>query len=269
SAMLFSLDEAGLISGLDANILKSALKEGITKISDKQDAYSGMFQYSAETNLFEKTDTIITKVVVDTVTIEKKYLDRKWVEKSTEQKAVEAANMVTKIRESRYNLLTGYHEVPYDAGTMSYMDQELKTLENEYLSLFTGIIVEKTLNYSFAVLPENNNESESIPVFVFSERSGIKEPGSAGGEKINLKIEMPVLPSGMVSINKDREKTTEQGFFYRIPATVNVSLEINSDLKAHGIFQIAQFGSVTFLPSNISSVQFFPETGGIKNLIIE
>lgn len=269
SAMLFSLNEAGLVTGLDAGVLKNALKEKITKISDTQDAYAGLFQYSAETNLFEKTDTIITKVVVDTVTIEKKYFDRKWVEKSTEQKAVEAANMVSKIRESRYNLLTGYHEVAFDAGTMSYMDNELKMLEKEYLSLFTGIIIQKTLHYSFTVLPESTREESSIPVFVFSERSGIKEPGSPGGEKISMKIGAPSMPPGITDINKEREKSADQGFFYRIPATINISIEIDSDLKAQGNFQIAQYGTITFLPSNISSVQFFPATGGIRNVIIE
>jgi hypothetical protein len=269
SAMLFTLNEAGLVSGLDGNILKSTIKENITKISDDQDAYAGLFQYSAETNMFEKTDTIISKVVVDTVTIVKKYLDRKWVEKTTEQKAVEAANMVTKIRENRFNLLTGYHEVAFDAGTMGYMARELKILEDEYLSLFIGIIIEKTLHYSFAILPEMSNENPDIPVFVFSERSGIKEPNSAGGEKIYLKIESSGLPAAMISINKEREKTADQGFCYRVPVTTNVSLDINSDLKAHGTFQIAQFGSVTSLPSTISSVQFFPETGAIRNVIIE
>jgi len=269
SAMLFSLNEAGLVSGLDGNILKSTVKENITKVSDTQDAYTGLFRYSAETNMFEKTDTIISKVVVDTVTIVKKYLDRKWVEKTTEQKAVEAANMVTKIRENRFNLLTGYHEVAFDAGTMGYMANELKILEDEYLSLFTGIIIEKTLHYSFTILPELENETAGIPVFVFSERSGIKEPNSAGGEKIYLKIESSGLPSAMISINKEREKTADQGFCYRVPVTANVGLEINSDLKAYGTFQIAQFGSVTSLPSTISSVQFFPETGAIRNVIIE
>jgi hypothetical protein len=269
TAMLFSLNEAGLISGLDANILKSTLKENITKISDKQDAYAGMFQYSAETNLYEKTDTIVTKVVVDTVTVTKKYLDRKWVEKSTEQKAVEAANMVSKIRENRFNLLTAYQEVPFDAGTIAYMDQKLESLENEYLSLFTGMTIEKTLHYSFTVLPEKSDEAQTIPVFVISERSGIKEPNSAGGEKISLKIDPAAFPSALVNINKDRDKSADQGFFYRIPVTSKVSIEISSDLKVQANFPIAQFGSVTFLPSAISSVQFYPETGSIKNIIIE
>ncbi len=131
----------------------------------------GLFVFQAETNLYEKTDTIIRKVVVDTVTVEKMYFEKKWVEKSTEKKAVEAANMISKIRENRFNLITGYHEIAFDAGTMSYMDQELQRMEKEYLSLFTGIKIEKTLNFSFTVVPELTEDNAPIPVFVFSEEA--------------------------------------------------------------------------------------------------
>jgi len=69
----------------------------------------------------------------------------------------------------------------------------------------------------------------------------------------------------------EREKSYkgDRGFSYRIPVMAKVSIEVNNDLKSSGVFPIAQFGSVTYLPSTISSVQFFPETGGIKNVIIE
>jgi hypothetical protein len=271
SAMAYTLSEAGLISGLDGNVLKTSLKENITKFSDKQNVYEGLFNYSAETNLYEKADTIIKKVVVDTVTVEKKYLDKKWVEKSTEQKAVEAANMVTKLRENRFNLLTGYQEVAFDAGTMAYMDKQLKILEDEYLSLFIGITVKKTLHYSFTVLPDLEHEFSTIPVFVFSERIGVKDPGAAGGEKVSLKIDVSDPLANVIAANDARENSYkgDKGFYYRVPVTARVRLDINNDLTTSGIYQIAQFGSVTYLPSTISSVQFFPETGGIKNVIVD
>jgi hypothetical protein len=271
SGMLFSLSEAGLVSGIDGNVLKKDVKENISKFYDKDNAYADLFSYSAETNLYEKADTVIRKVVVDTVTVEKKYLDKKWVEKSTEQKAVEAANMVTKVRENRFNLVTGYQEVAFDAGTMAYMDKQLRILEDEYLSLFIGITVKKTLHYSFSVYPDPEHEFNVIPVFVFSERLGIKDVTAAGGEKINLKINLSDPLAGINAVNSEREKSFkgDKGFFYRIPVSAYVSLDVNNDLKASGIYQLAQFGSVTYLPATISSVQFHTETGGIKNLIIE
>jgi hypothetical protein len=110
-----------------------------------------------------------------------------------------------------------------------------------------------------------------IPVFVFSERYGVKDINAAGGEKISLKINLADPPEYVMVANEGREKSFkgDKGYCYRIPVTARVSIEAGNDLKASGIYQIAQFGSVTYLPSTISSVQFFPGTGGIKNLIIE
>jgi len=270
-AILFSLSEAGLASGINGTVSKKDIKESMTARIDTEDAYSGMFLYQAETNLYEKTDTSIRKVVVDTVTVEKMYFEKKWVEKSTEQKAVEAANMVSKLRENRFNLITGYHEIAYEAGTMSYMDQELQRMESEYLSLFTGIKIQKTLNYSFIVIPELTEDNTPIPVFVFSERSGIKDIGSAGGEKIYLDIEtlMDNQQLSALTANRSQADKSNQGFYYRLPVSTKVSIEVGDDIKVEEVYQIAQFGTVTFLPATVSTVQFHPKTGGVKNILIE
>jgi len=255
----------------NGTVSKKDIKESMTARIDTEDAYSGMFQYQAETNLYEKTDTSIRKVVVDTVTVEKMYFEKKWVEKSTEQKAVEAANMVSKLRENRFNLITGYHEIAYEAGTMSYMDQELQRMESEYLSLFTGIKIQKTLNYSFIVIPEISEENAPIPVFVFSERSGIKNIGAAGGEKIYLDIEtlMDNQQLSALTANRSQADKSNQGFYYRLPVSTKVSIEVGDDIKVEEVYQIAQFGTVTFLPATVSTVQFHPKTGGVKNILIE
>lgn len=271
SAMLLSLTEAGLITGFDGNAEKSKIEERITHLSDIQNIYAGLFGYSAETNLYERADTITKKVVVDTVTVEKKYVDKKWVEKSTEQKASEAAKMVTKLRDNRINLLTGYQEVAFDAGTMAYMDKQIKTLEDEYLSLFIGITVNKTLHYTFTILPESNTDFSEIPVFVFSDRTGIKDKSSPGGDLIKLKINL-ADSLGVISSaidRKNKEAKGEKGFSYRIPAMARVSVEINSDLKSSGVFPISQFGVVDYLPPSFTNVRFSKETGGVMNVIIE
>ena len=271
SAMLLSMSEAGLITGFDGNVEKSIIEEKVTHLSDIQNIYAGLFGYSAETNLYERSDTITRKVVVDTVTVEKKYVDKKWVEKSTEQKASEAAKMVTKLRDNRINLLTGYQEVAFDAGTMAYMDKQIKTLEDEYLSLFIGITVNKRLHYSFTILPESDTDFSEIPVFVFSDRTGIKDKSSPGGDLIKLKINLADSLGVIASAvnGKNKEVKGDKGFSYRIPAMARVSVEINSDLKSSGVFPISQFGIVDYLPSSFTNVRFSKETGGIMNIIIE
>ena len=270
-AVLISLSESGLASGINGSLSEAATKELTKGMIGEESAYQDLFQYFAETNLYEKSDTIIRKVVVDTISVVKMYLEKRWVEKSSEQKAVEAANKISKIRENRYNLITGYQEIPYEAGAISYMHQELKNLENEYMSLFTGITIEKTISYSFTVLPEPDDYSGEMPVCIFSERSGVKDLNAAGGQRVYVRFETNETNQNLISAIKAREQmaTENHGFYYRIPATSLVTLEVNDDIVLRGNFQIAQFGTVSYLPSSITAVQFYPETGGIKNLILE
>lgn len=267
-AMILSLSEQGLITGMHGPFSTEAIqKEAKSKINVTNEG--DFFQYYAETNLYEHTDTIIKKVVVDTVSVETFYFDKKWVEKSSETKALEAANKISKIRENRFNLLTGYHEIPYPAGTMQYMDEQLEKMLQEYLSLFTGIKVKKTLHYKFLVLPQAGEKSNMLPVFVFSERGGLKEVSSAGGEKIYVQIEHIDTESIQTVLNSQTQSDGSNGLFYRIPIPAKVSLEINNDLRTEGFFNIPQYGVVTSLPSTITNVQFHPESGGLKSIIVE
>ncbi len=270
-ATLFSLTESGLAMGFNGGFSAESLKEITGKSAQNGEVYKNLFKYFAETNLFEQTDTIIKKVVVDTAIIEKKYFDHKWVEKSDEQKAIEAANMISKIRKSRFDLLTGYQEVAYDAGSITYMDEQLKEMERDYLSLFTGLTIDKTYKYSFTALPKADAESTLLPVFSFSERNGVAGVNASGGEKINLRIEK----TGDISLLSGKVKTMGQdskdgqGFYYRIPATAIVSLEVNKDIKVRKTCEISQLGVIASLPANASVVQFHPETGSVKTVIVE
>jgi len=267
-ALLLSLSESGLIMGVSSKTAKSAVKKMLT---DKIESDFDMFSYFAESNLHETTDTIIRKVVVDTVTVEKMYFDKRWVEKSDEQKAVEAANMISKIRESRYNLLIGYQEVAYDAGSISYMDKELKQMEQEYLSLFTGITISKVLHYTFSVIPNPASESSLIPVFVFSDRTGIKDVNASGGEKIYLRVSpsstTDQIQNTIASLTDPAK--SENGFYYRIPEVVTLSLELSNDIKIDEQFYLSQYGQVSVLPPSISTVQFHETTGSIKSIVVE
>lgn len=270
-SVLLSLSEAGLAMGVDGTVpagVETSLTSSGFQVKSGDTDY---FRYFAETNLVEQTDTIIQKVVVDTVVMEKFYLDKRWVEKSDEQKAVEAANKINKIRDARFNLLSGYQEVPFDAGAISFMYDKLVNLEDEFLSLFTGISVKKQLHYTFTVKPEKEENSILTPVFVFSSTSGIKSVGSTGGEKINIRIEkLTDLTSLNAVVNKRNDGNSgNHGFYYRIPSSAIVTLEISNDIKPQRTFPISQLGETTYLPTHVTSVQFHKNTGAIKAILID
>jgi len=70
-------------------------------------------KYSADISVFEKVDTIIRKINVDTMTVERQYYKRTMIEKTPEQKAQEAADFITKIKDNRFTLISGTSEVNY------------------------------------------------------------------------------------------------------------------------------------------------------------
>ncbi len=268
-AVLFSLTQSGLACDLRGTLPDKPLQNVASLNIQSDPANKEVFRYFAETNLYEEFDTIIRKVVVDTVTVEKVYLDQKWVEKTDEQKAIEAANKISQIRQARYNLISGYQEIPYEASTVAYMDQQLQKLEKEYMTLFTGISLRKTFSYTFFVKP--TEEDETLPVCVFSERSGIKDAGASGGEKIELVLENTGDFSAVQSVagKRNSSNTENQGFYYRIPAMTRIKMALSKDLKVDVVFPVSQFGVVTYLPPTATSVQFYETTGGVKTMLVD
>ena len=141
---LLSFTQSGLILGTIPEQADTAAREEnvVNKeepgLATEKDVFPEVFKYSADVNFFEKVDTIIRKVNIDTMTLERQYLKRTVVEKSPEQKAKEASDYIVKIKDNRFNLISGFQEVNYNRETLEYMDTQLKQMEKEYLKLFTG-----------------------------------------------------------------------------------------------------------------------------------
>ncbi|MCX6246982.1 MAG: DUF4831 family protein [Bacteroidetes bacterium] len=131
-AGLLSFTESGLILGTVPEMVDTLAKEEKTinkeepGLATEKDVFPEVFKYSADVNFFEKVDTIIRKVNIDTMTLERQYLKRTVVEKSPEQKAKEASDYIVKIKDNRFNLISGFQEVNYNKETLEYMDAQLK-----------------------------------------------------------------------------------------------------------------------------------------------
>jgi len=270
---ILSLNNAGLILGTiqeaKDTIGKGAiiLKQEEPSFESPTDAFGELFKYSADVSVFEKIDTIIKKINIDTLTLERQYLKRTMVEKSPEQKAKEAADFISKIKDNRFNLISGYQEVNYNKETLEYMDAQLKQMEKEYLKLFTGVNLSKTLTFSFKYIPLPNQINTEIPLFKFLRTKGIIDLDEPGGKVITIKIQRVGNTTMVASYLKRAEKETKvHGFYYRIPELARVMVKVDEFTQEETQCLIDQLGLVTFLPANKWKVQFHEETGGIKGL---
>lgn len=252
----------------------SLASEGLKAGTDVQPSTSGYrkFGYYAGANRIQVTDTIIRKVVVDTVVSEKMHFNKRWELKSDERKAEEAAAQIQKLRESRLNILTGYQEIPYDAGTIRYMDENLDRIIQDYVSLFTGVSARSQLIYSFTVVPQPVEEDEEmVPVCTFSEQFGLRDLSSTSGTKIFLRMKRSAKTAGLGQSADARliSSKTDKGFYYRIPETVQVSVFPDYGVPVEGWFSINQFGEVTWLPPGVTMLELHPGTGAIKNILLK
>jgi hypothetical protein len=264
--LIISLSDAGLIQNTTGCSKVSDSSGFDFKTAEELNIYPDIFKYYADINLFEQVDTIIEKVIMDTVTVEKKVLKRKMVEKTPEQKAKDAADFIIKIKENRFNLLSGLQEVNYDKETFRYMNEELEKLENEYKKLFTGLSFTKTLNYSFLILPNSTKSIDSVPMFRFSKLKGVLDTASVYGELVYMKIKKSGITSGIASFEKIRNSVTRKkhGFYYRIPEFGLVDIIQNGNIKVSGKFLVSQYGVITYLPPRDIKIEFYPKTGAIK-----
>lgn len=274
-AGLLSLSESGIILGTmpETQVSEQATSRALAESEEPdydKDAFGELFKYSADVSVFEKVDTIIRKINIDTMTVERQYYKRTMVEKSPEQKAKEAADFISKIKDNRFNLISGTQEVNYNKETLEYMDEQLNQLEKEYLKLFTGISVHKSLTFSYKYIPVPNQINTAIPVFKFQRTKGIIDLDEAGGKVVTIKIQRVGNTNTVASyLNKAEQESKISGFSYRIPELARVLVKVDEETQEETQCMISQLGVVTNLPANKWKVKFHPETGGIKGLEIQ
>ena len=224
----------------------------------------------ANPSVFERMDTVIKRISLDTTIIEQKFFRKTSSVKSVEQKAREAAEFILKLDESMYNLINGYQEVNYEKGTMEFMYNQMNSMKQDYLELFKGVTSVTPEKFTFYYVASKNNTSETLCKFSISK--GILPKSSTSGDLIqiqanslnktnNLKSEAEKLNSG---------QHISRGLYYRIPDKADVAVKIGGQVKLESQFVINQFGVVAFLPStSIRNIGIDNNTGTVKRIVLE
>ncbi|MDT8309069.1 MAG: DUF4831 family protein [Bacteroidales bacterium] len=269
--MLLFFSPPGALTGSnppDTEIKKISLPDNETAFD-----FSAIFKQFAENNLFETIDTIVEKVELDTITIEKTVYKKTMVEKSVEQKAKEAAEYITKLKESKYNLLTGYQEVNYAPATIQFMYDELSSLEQQYIELFTGVIYQSVAYHHYIIVPQPSQENRPIAFCRFSTTDGINDVEINKGELMFVQLQSQKTSSTIqchqnTLVKNDSAMKNQSGIYYRIPAYCDISIfQGNKMIKEYAAI-IAQFGAVAALPNNILKFQLDPDTGALKSVVV-
>lgn len=249
------------VAGIDDKKLVSA-KANITNSNAN---YPNFFQLYADASQIEKIDTVYETIKTDTITMSKPIIKRTLVTKTVEQRAVEAADYILKFRMKRYELISASQEIPYSKDAIEYMNNQLLKMENDYLELFVGISRFENIQTTYTVVPNATLDNRTIPLFGFSETSGIVDYNDSKANKYSLSFE-PSTKQVEDSVHLPRLNQIP----YRFPDIVNVFVNINGE-RLSDFFQlpIYQYGIVRFFPKRVKSFTVDPNSGTITKIKVK
>lgn len=261
---MVNLSEKGFITGY--RLINKEEDDNLRQV-----AATSPFRDLLKPVLIEKVDTIIRKVSIDTNIFEEKVLKRSISVKSTEQQAREIADLIYRIEDSKYSLITGYQEVNYSKESMQFMLDQLNKMEKEYLAFFKGSTATTEEVYTYYYTPVPNSDAMFNTLFRFSTIYGVMSKLGQSGEPVTITVNPLKLYAQARKFEEQRMniKRKAKGLYYRIPESTNIEISMGNKVLASENAFISQMGILTFLPySTLSSVDF-TENGFLRTLILE
>jgi hypothetical protein len=263
------MNETGTISAI--NTQSETRENRRAQIQSNVPGYFGSaatFNQFIEGNLQERIDTILERIRVDTTTVERRTLRRIWVEKTSEVRAREISEYILKLRNKRFEIISGFAEVPYSKETLQYMNEQIQKLENDHLELFTGISNQSVIRYRYTITPDKNNAGQPVTLFYFDRNRGITDQASRNAEPMNIRITRDFTTRQMEVFTPEVNQRTQSstGFFYRIPEHAQILLSLGNKSMAEARLMISQFGVVTHIPAQDFMIEFYPGSGTIKSV---
>ena len=261
------LSDDGIISGVGtlSQLIKDKKQRSIDLSKSRID-----IPEVAIPSVFERMDTVIKRISLDSTIIEQKFFRKTSTVKSVEQKAREASEFILKLDESMYNLINGYQEVNYEKGTMEFMYNQMNSMKQDYLELFKGITHVSNETFTFYSIVDKDNPVETL--CRFSTSKGILPKTAASGDLIQMQAtsmnKTNSLKSETEKLNTSQRES--HGLYYRIPDKAVVAFKVGGQVKLETQFVINQLGVVTFLPStSLRNIGFDNTTGTLRSVVLE
>lgn len=219
-------------------------------------------------NVQERVDTIIEKIIVDTVAIERRSLRRSIIQKPSEVRARELADYILKLRSKQFDLISGFAEITYSREALQFMYDKMEQQEVEYVELFSGITNKTKMRFSYRVLPSIETAGQELILFHFSESRGLDSQPFSGSQPVYVAITplntLPQLANHQHVVVPEEDQSN--GIFYRLPDYGQIAVMRNNNVIVDARLLISQFGLIKSLPPANFRIKFFPDTGALKSV---
>ena len=244
-ASFLKLSSQGLISFSDANFGDESIWRFPTRTQGdfaSKGVNSNLTSESTTLYRNEKKESAYNKVSVQQDMI---------VEKSPEKRAAETADMILKIRQQRFQIVTGDTDATYSGEAMGAAIAELTRLEQEYMTLFVGYSEYQTQVMRFEVMPDAERESQMYIAFRLSDSAGLVPSDNLNGRPVVMEIVPQVFAEPEVAEVLDEKSVKPVEAYYRIPAMCTVKLINSGDVIMQTRLPIYQLGRESSLPVNV------------------
>lgn len=205
-------------------------------------------------NLVEREKTVYETVRNDSAAFTVQTKQKLFTSKTEEEKAQEAADLLTRLRKRRFKLVASIEknsigddvrqfakEYP-DGKALELMLKELEDLESEIEASFKGKTVVQEYTYYYEYSPSKT--SGKYILFSFSEKKGVEAPEIVSDKQFTIRFN---LEYNTAELAKLVNKTDELVFNYpviRIPDYGNFIIESNNDFQMSKRLKIFQFGNL-------------------------
>ncbi|MCK9339703.1 MAG: DUF4831 family protein [Bacteroidales bacterium] len=217
-------------------------------------AIPDFFRYYSDLSYMDKENSYVETQIIDGVVRQVPATTTQKVTKTDEQKALQAADFIAKIRDDRYAILTGEQEVAYSKEAIEELVNQLNNLEKNYIQLFTGFTINDEIHYSWVVSPLDTSDLR-LSLFSVSEKSGFSTCTKSAKDDenyyLNIKPQFSYQKCQDFAAERKSLKKYKDNNGYRIRQAVPCSVSIEQGKNTifnSGIYSIYQFGKIETLP---------------------
>ena len=190
---------------------------------------------------------------------------------STAKMAELIAQEIYEIRESRNLLTRGQADyMPKDGEQLRLMLNKLEEQNLALSSLFTGVTVSDTTEYTFTITP--NKDIENLVLFRLSDKLGIIDADDLAGVPYYINIEnLKTVPPVEVIDPKKKQKQAN-GVYVNIPGKLRSTISNAQKMMVSNEFPAGQFGNVELLSGALfnkrytTHLQLHPISGAVEKL---
>jgi len=205
----------------------------------------------------EKSDTVWKTILVDSVYKRIPKVNTAIAPRTIKEQAYLASRFILKIRKRRLRVLTAMDGKFPGGSALKKITKELDELENNYLNLFTGIMVSDTAKHTFSYVPDTN--LTGVDLFNFDTKRGVSE-----NSKYTVSIEFKDDSKNNFYKELNNIKAKKTDFVYKLAKTVETNILLNSEVYKTVSVPIYQVGIINYIPSKLTKnkIVFDGESGG-------